>query len=654
MKTADAGYLTRRLVDIAQDLVITEEDCGTINGIVMSALKEEDNIIESLFDRIVGRYTVDRIRDPRLKKIIINANENITEEIARQIENSGITEVKVRTVLTCESSHGVCVKCYGRNLASKSPVDIGEAVGIIAAESIGQPGTQLTMRTFHIGGTAARKAEENMISLNYPVFVQKVEGSVIKKKDGRRVVPRKANLVVNRIYHQYATKDIISKAKSGDIVEAGQVIVKLKKDKSDIEVQERVHVLIKSGNMFLLGDPYEITVKIGSEIMVKENDIVMAKQPLTKFDPFSESILTEHSGKVQLISIIPGTTMKQEIDEVTGVINKIILDFQDEQLQPKILINDKEGNEVESYNIPGGAYLTVDDNQDIEAGDVIAKIPRGQAKTKDITGGLPRVADLFEARKPKDSAVLSTVDGKVMFGPISKGKRQIVVEDENGTEYKHLVPLGKHVTVRDSDEVYAGEPLCEGASNPHDILQIKGEQALQSWLVNEIQEVYRLQGVNINDKHIGVIVRQMLRKVEIVDVGDTTFIIGQQVDKFKFKIENERVIKLGGSPATAKPVLLGITRAALNIDSFISAASFQETSRVLTNAAIKGKVDHLRGLKENVIIGHLIPAGTGIRDYKDIELFREEPGDLEMPEEVKEKVEGRTIMMREEVGGAVF
>ncbi len=654
LKTADAGYLTRRLVDIAQDLVITEEDCGTINGIVMSALKEEDNIIESLFDRIVGRYTVDRIRDPRLKKIIINANENITEEIARQIENSGITEVKVRTVLTCESSHGVCVKCYGRNLASKSPVDIGEAVGIIAAESIGQPGTQLTMRTFHIGGTAARKAEENMISLNYPVFVQKVEGSVIKKKDGRRVVPRKANLVVNRIYHQYATKDIISKAKSGDIVEAGQVIVKLKKDKSDIEVQERVHVLIKSGNMFLLGDPYEITVKIGSEIMVKENDIVMAKQPLTKFDPFSESILTEHSGKVQLISIIPGTTMKQEIDEVTGVINKIILDFQDEQLQPKILINDKEGNEVESYNIPGGAYLTVDDNQDIEAGDVIAKIPRGQAKTKDITGGLPRVADLFEARKPKDSAVLSTVDGKVMFGPISKGKRQIVVEDENGTEYKHLVPLGKHVTVRDSDEVYAGEPLCEGASNPHDILQIKGEQALQSWLVNEIQEVYRLQGVNINDKHIGVIVRQMLRKVEIVDVGDTTFIIGQQVDKFKFKIENERVIKLGGSPATAKPVLLGITRAALNIDSFISAASFQETSRVLTNAAIKGKVDHLRGLKENVIIGHLIPAGTGIRDYKDIELFREEPGDLEMPEEVKEKVEGRTIMMREEVGGAVF
>jgi DNA-directed RNA polymerase subunit beta' len=654
LKTADAGYLTRRLVDIAQDLVITEEDCSTINGIDVSALREEDNVIESLFDRIVGRYTVDRIRDPSTKKIIINANDNITEEIARKIEYSGITEVKVRTVLTCESGHGVCVKCYGRNLASKSPVEIGEAVGIIAAESIGQPGTQLTMRTFHIGGTAARKAEENTISLNYPVFVQKAEGSVLTRKDGRKVVPRKANLVVSRIYHQYATTDIVTKVKSGDIVEPGQVIAKLKKDKSDIEVGERAYVLIKSATMLLLGDPYEIAVKIGSEIMVNENDIVMAKQPLTKFDPFSESILTEHSGKLQLVSIIPGTTMKQEIDEVTGVVNKIILDFQDEQLQPKILINDKEGNEVESYNVPGGAYLTVDDNQDIEAGDVIAKIPRGQAKTKDITGGLPRVADLFEARKPKDSAVLATVNGKVAFGSISKGKRQIVVEDENGTEYKHLVPLGKHVTVRDNDEVSVGDPLCEGASNPHDILQIKGEQALQSWLVNEIQEVYRLQGVNINDKHIGVIVRQMLRKVEIVDVGDTTFIIGQQVDKFKFKMENERVIQLGGSPATAKPVLLGITRAALNIDSFISAASFQETSRVLTNAAIKGKVDNLRGLKENVIIGHLIPAGTGIKNYKEIELYREEPGDLEMPEEIKDKVNGRTLMMREEVGGAVF
>jgi DNA-directed RNA polymerase subunit beta' len=346
--------------------------------------------------------------------------------------------------------------------------------------------------------------------------------------------------------------------------------------------------------------------------------------------------------------------MKQEIDEVTGVINKIILDFQDEQLQPKILITGKNGEELESYNVPGGSYLTVEDNQEVGEGDVIAKIPRGQAKTKDITGGLPRVADLFEARKPKDAAVLSTVDGMVQFGTISKGKRQIIVSDENQTEYKHLVPLGKHVTVRDGDMVKAGEPLCEGAMNPHDILQIMGEQALQSWLVNEIQEVYRLQGVNINDKHIGVIVRQMLRKVEIVDVGDTTFIVGQQVDKFKFKSENERVTELGGSPSTARPVLLGITRAALNIDSFISAASFQETSRVLTNAAIKGKVDKLRGLKENVIIGHLIPAGTGIRQYKDVELYKKEPGDLELPEEIKEKVNGRTLMAREEVGGAVF
>jgi DNA-directed RNA polymerase subunit beta' len=654
LKTADAGYLTRRLVDIAQDLVITEDDCGTINGIEMLALKEEDNVIESLFDRIVGRYTVDRIKDSRNKKIIIDANENITEDIARKIENAGITSVKVRTVLTCESGHGVCKKCYGRNLANKRTVDIGEAVGIIAAESIGQPGTQLTMRTFHIGGTAARKAEENTITLTYDAYVSKIEGTVIKKKDGRRVIPRRVTIIVNRVYHHYATADVTPKVKTGDIVEPGAVIARHKKDKSDIEVLERAHVLVKGGVLYILGDPYEITIKIGSEILVKEGEMVNKKTPLTKFDPFSESILTEHSGKVQLISIIPGTTMKQEVDEVTGVTNKIILDFQDEQLQPKLVINDKDGKELESYNLPGGAYLTVEDDQDVGEGDVIAKIPRGQAKTKDITGGLPRVADLFEARKPKDAAVLSTVNGKVQFGSISKGKRQIIVVDENETEYKHLVPLGKHVTVRDGDEVMAGEPLCEGAMNPHDILQIMGEHALQSWLVNEIQEVYRLQGVNINDKHIGVIVRQMLRKVEIVDVGDTNFIVGQQVDKFRFSSENERVIELGGSPATARPVLLGITRAALNIDSFISAASFQETSRVLTNAAIKGKVDKLRGLKENVIIGHLIPAGTGIKQYKDVELYKEEPGDLELPEEVKEKVEGRTIMTREEVGGAVF
>ncbi|UCB46893.1 MAG: DNA-directed RNA polymerase subunit beta' [Spirochaetota bacterium] len=654
LKTADAGYLTRRLIDIAQDVVITENDCGTINGIDTSALKKEDNIIESLYDRIVGRYAVDRIRDPRTKEIIIDANEEITEPIAIRIENTGIGTVKVRTVLTCESEHGVCVKCYGRNLAIKKTVDIGEAVGIIAAESIGQPGTQLTMRTFHIGGTAAKKTEENAIVLNYPVFIEKIDAKVIKRKDGKRVVPRRGVITVNRIHHQYALSDIELKIKEKDYLEPGMIIAKTKKDNLDIVAEERTHIMVKQKKLFILGDPYEIIMKIGSELMVSQGDIIMAKQPITKFDPFSESILTEHSGKVHLISIIPGTTMKKEVDEVTGVINKIILDFQDEQLQPKILIVDSEGNEVESYSIPGGAYITVEDNQAVKAGDVIAKIPRGQAKTKDITGGLPRVADLFEARKPKDAAVLAKVDGTVKFGAITKGKRLIIIEDKNGIEYKHLVPLGKHFSVRDSDLVRAGDPMCEGSINPHDILQIKGEHALQSYLVNEIQEVYRLQGVNINDKHIGVIVRQMLRKVEIVDVGDTNFIIGQQIDKFQFKGENQRVISLGGSPACAKPVLLGITRASLNIDSFISAASFQETSRVLTNAAIKGKEDGLRGLKENVIIGHLIPAGTGIKRYKEVDLYKEEPGDLELPKEIKEKVEGRGIITKEEVGGAVF
>jgi DNA-directed RNA polymerase subunit beta' len=654
LKTADAGYLTRRLIDIAQDVVVTEEDCGTINGIDMSALKQEDNIIESLYDRIVGRYTVDRVRDSRTKKIIVDANEEITESVARRIENSGISTVKVRTVLTCESEHGVCVKCYGRNLAIKRTVDIGEAVGIVAAESIGQPGTQLTMRTFHIGGTAARKTEENAIILNYPVYVSKIDANVIERKDGKRVTPRKGAITSNRIYHQYSLADVELLVKETDYLEPDTVIARTKKEKIEILSEERTHIKIMDKNLFILGDPYEIMMKIGSELLVSEGDVVMGKQPLTKFDPFSESILTEHSGKIQLVSIIPGTTMKQEVDEVTGVINKIILDFQDEELQPKIIIIDKEGNEVESYTIPGGAYITVDDNQEVSAGDVIAKIPRGQAKTKDITGGLPRVADLFEARKPKDAAVLARVNGIIKFGTITKGKRVIIIEDENGTEYKHLVPLGKHFSVRDGDTVNAGDPLCEGSINPHDILQIKGEHALQRYLVNEIQEVYRLQGVNINDKHIGVIVRQMLRKVEIVDVGDTNFIIGQQIDKFKFKGENERVISLGGSPACAKPVLLGITRASLNIESFISAASFQETSRVLTNAAIKGKVDQLRGLKENVIIGHLIPAGTGIKRYKAVDLYKEEPGDLELPEEVKEKVDGRGMITREEVGGAVF
>ncbi len=654
LKTADAGYLTRRLVDIAQDVVVTEEDCGTINGIETSALQEEDNIIESLYDRIVGRYTVDRIREPRKKEIIIEANEEITEDIARQIENYGIKTVKVRTVLTCESGHGVCVKCYGRNLATKMVVDIGEAVGIIAAESIGQPGTQLTMRTFHIGGTAARKTEENAIRLNYPVYISNIDTKVITNSKGKRVVPRRGTITANRIYNQYLLSDIILLVKDGEDVEPGGMFARIKNDNLEITAQARSHVMIKDKELFLLGDPYETTIKIGSEILVNEGDFLPSKQAITKFDPFSEAILTEHSGAVQLISIIPGTTMKREIDEVTGVINNIILDFQDEQLQPKIVIIDKNGRELESYNIPGGAYLTVEDNQKVDAGDVIAKIPRGQAKTKDITGGLPRVADIFEARKPKDAAVIANVNGVVKFGAITKGKRVIILEDENKIEYKHLVPLGKHFSVRDDDMMKVGDPMCEGAINPHDILQIQGEHALQSWLVNEIQEVYRLQGVNINDKHIGVIVRQMLRKLEIIDVGDTNFIIGQQIDKFKFKEENEEVIKLGGSPACGKPVLLGITRASLNIDSFISAASFQETSRVLTNAAIKGKTDYLRGLKENVIIGHLIPAGTGIRTYKNVELYKEEPGDMELPEEIKEKVEGMSVITKEEIGGAVF
>ncbi len=628
LKTADAGYLTRRLVDIAQDVVVNEQDCGTINGIEIEALKDGEEIVESLRDRIAGRFTLERVKHPITGEVIIDVNEELTDELAHYIEEVGIERVRIRTVLTCEAKHGVCRKCYGRNLATNRTVEIGESVGIIAAQSIGQPGTQLTMRTFHIGGTATKVSEENQIYLNYRVLVKNVVGSTVTLDGGNELYTRKGYILVSRVLDQVKIKknDKVL-VEDGEKVVAEQPIVK--RGKKNIKASGIAYVQIKEDEMLLITQEQRIDVRAGSEMQVKEGDVVEPEGAIARFDPFSEPIIAEVGGKVRFLDIVLGTTLKEEINEDTGNVVKKITEFSLESLQPRIVVEDEEGNELASYHLPGSAYLNVDDGDTIKPGRTLAKILKESVKTRDITGGLPRVGELFEARRPKSPAVLSKISGIVYFKGITKGKRTLVVEDSYGAKYKHQVPMGKHLLVREEDYVDAGEPLCDGATDPHDILNILGENALQSFLVNEIQEVYRLQGVSINDKHIGVIIRQMMRKVEIEQVGDTNFIFGQQVDKYKFHGENAKVVREGGQPAVAKPLLLGITRASLNIDSFFSAASFQETTKVLTNAAIAGSNDSLRGLKENVIIGQLIPAGTGMKLYRNVKLFDDRSEDLD-------------------------
>ena len=651
LKTADAGYLTRRLVDIAQDVVITEDDCGTINGIEMTALKDGEEIVESLADRIAGRYTLEHVKHPITGELIVDVNEEVTDAKAEFIEVSGIEEVRIRTVLTCEAKHGVCRKCYGRNLANNRPVDIGEAVGIIAAQSIGQPGTQLTMRTFHIGGAATKSSEENRTYLRYPVVVKEIIGNVVELASGVRLLTRKGSIIVARILQtiEIVKRDRIQ-VEDGQKVAMGDAILKRTGETVEAAANAYVQVRKKENVILLIAQDQHVDVRNGAEIVISEDDIVPAEEPLAIFDPFSEPIICEYNGVVEFKDIVQGTTLKEEINEDTGNVEKKITEFTLESLQPRIIIKDKSGEEIANYYLPGAAYLNVEDKEQVTAGRTLAKMLKESVKTRDITGGLPRVGELFEARRPKSAAVLAQVSGTVRFRPIVKGKRVIVVEDAYQKEFKHLVPMGKHLLVREGDWVEAGEMLCDGPTDPHDVLQILGENALQSFLVNEVQEVYRLQGVNINDKHIGVIIRQMMRKVEIVQVGDTHFIFGQQVDKYRFHEENRKVMREGGQPAVARPLLLGITRASLNIDSFISAASFQETTRVLTNAAIAGSTDLLRGLKENVIIGHLIPAGTGIRDYKHIRLFDDQRDDLDahMQQIIEQRVREREIAEQQE------
>jgi DNA-directed RNA polymerase subunit beta' len=646
LKTAEAGYLTRRLVDIAQDVVVNEDDCGTINGISYSAVKEGEDIVEPLKDRIVGRYTLERVKHPITGEVIIGVNEEITVAIAEKIDAAGVETVQIRTVLTCEAKHGVCRKCYGRNLASNRVVDIGEAVGTIAAQSIGQPGTQLTMRTFHTGGTATKLSEENRIALKYPVYIHDVAGVHVVLDDGRWLFTRKGHATVSKVMQEYVFED-------GDklLVDDGSRIIRgdpiIRRGGEEIASPEIAYAKIlrdpdgKPVSLCLIGQEQKIEIRNGSEVIAKKGTRVERDKAIATFDPLSDPIITEKTGTVKYEDIISGTTLKEETNEESGNIEKRITDFQLENMQPRIYIMDDDNNELASYHLPGGAILLINDGEKIKAGRTIAKILTTSSRAIDITSDIPRVNELFEARKPRSKAELAKASGTVSFHGIVKGKRKVVVKDAFGREHVHFIPLTKRLLVRDGDEVEAGEALSAGAKDPHDVLSILGESALQRYLMNEIQQVYRDSDVSINDKHIGVIIRQMMRKVEIRFVGDTRFIYGQMVDKYRFHEENARVMNEGGQPAIAQPLFQGITKASLNVDSFLSAASFQETTRVLTNAAIAGSTDYLRGLKENIIIGHPIPAGTGMKRYRNIKLYDEDNQDLE--KQMQEELERRRI-----------
>ncbi|OGW75239.1 MAG: DNA-directed RNA polymerase subunit beta' [Omnitrophica bacterium RBG_13_46_9] len=572
LKTADSGYLTRRLVDVAQDVIINEPDCNTLNGIFVSAIVEGDEVVVPLSERIAGRVALDNIVDPISDESIVESGQEITEIQADKIEKVGIEKIRIRSVLTCEAKRGLCAKCYGRNLATGRMVELGEAVGIVAAQSIGEPGTQLTMRTFHIGGTASRVIEQSYIETKNKGAVKYHELKVVPGKKPNQFI------VLNR---------------------NGQASIN---DSSGRELERH-------------------TIPQGALLLVADGSVLGKKEILVRWDPYTVPILTEVDGKIKYDDIKEGVTMKEEIDPSTKVKNKVILEHKGDYHPEIVILNDK-GEVLAIYPIPSGAVITVNDNQAITAGAVLAKTPRKITKTKDITGGLPRVAELFEARRPKDPAIISEIDGVVEFGESKKGQKRVIIKSQTGMKREYVIPHGKHLNVYKGDRVSAGQELIDGPIVPQDILRVSGEKKLQEYLLNEVQEVYRLQGVRINDKHIEVMIRQMLKKVKIQDSGDTPFIIGEQVDRPKFKEENEKVLKRKGKPASATPVLLGITKASLTTESFISAASFQETTRILTEAAASGKIDYLTGLKENIIMGHLIPAGTGFKSHRAIEVVK--------------------------------
>ncbi|MFO0493950.1 MAG: DNA-directed RNA polymerase subunit beta', partial [Flavobacteriia bacterium] len=613
LKTADAGYLTRRLVDVAQDVVINADDCGTLRGIVATALKKNDEVVEPLYDRILGRTSVHDVYLPETDNLIVSAGELISEDVAHAIEKAGIEEVEIRSVLTCEMRRGVCSKCYGRNLATHRIAQHGDSVGVIAAQSIGEPGTQLTLRTFHVGGTASNIADVSDMKAKANGKLEIDELRTIEKKnaDGSVkvvVVGRSAELKIT---------------------------------------DEKTGIVVMNANI-----PYGAEMVIDNSTKVKKGDVIC------KWDPYNAVIVSEVTGKIVFDSIVEGVTFREEVDEQTGFTEKVITESRDKKKNPAIHIVDAKTKAVlREYSLPVDAHISVNEGDKVEAGEVLVKIPRVSGKTGDITGGLPRVTELFEARNPSNPAVVAEIDGIAEYGKIKRGNREIQITSKTGEVRKYLVPLSKHILVQENDFVRAGQPLSDGATTPNDILNIEGPTKVQEYIVNEIQEVYRLQGVKINDKHFEVIVRQMMLKAEIVDAGDTRFLEGQSVHKADIMEENDAVfgmkvvIDAGDSttlkngqivsarrlrdensqlkrsdkqlieardavPATSTPLLQGITRASLQTQSFISAASFQETTKVLNEAAISGKEDHLLGLKENVIVGHLIPAGTGVRDFQ--------------------------------------
>src|SRR5579863_10071798 len=570
LKTADSGYLTRRLVDVAQDVIISEYDCGTVDGIYVAGIVEAGEVIEPLRDRIIGRVSLEKLKDYE-GNVIVDVNQEIDEDLASAVQAAGIERVKIRSVLTCESKRGVCILCYGRNLGSGKMVEMGEAVGVIAAQSIGEPGTQLTMRTFHIGGTASRVSDASHLEAKNAGTVRFINLVTVRSKDG----------------------GLVAMNRNGSIA----VVDDKGREKERYAIVYGAKLKVEDGAKVALGDT------------------------LGEWDPYTFSLLTEIAGTVQFKDLQEGVTLNEEVDEVTGLSRLVVSDSPDEKRQPAIIIKAASGNK--RYLMPSRAHLMVVDGDEVFPGDILAKIPRETTRTKDITGGLPRVVELFEARKPRDPAIISKIDGVVRFGEVSKGQRKVYVTADNGQEEEYSVPRGVYVNVQEGERLRAGDALIDGPRNPHDILEVLGERALQMYLVNEIQEVYRLQGVTISDKHIEVIVRQMLRWVKIEDVGDSSFLLEQQTDRFRFNEENQKVLMAGGRPAIGRSLLLGITKASLSTDSFISAASFQETTRVLTEASINGSIDTLRGLKENVIVGRLIPAGTGLEYYRNVQLSPE-------------------------------
>ena len=708
LKTANSGYLTRRLVDVAQDAIISEKDCHTMDGIWVEALREAGEVIQPLGERIVGRAALDDIRDPYSDEILVAAGDEIDEEAVARIDDSGLDRILIRSVLTCRSKKGVCAKCYGRDLAHGDEAEIGEAIGIIAAQSIGEPGTQLTMRTFHIGGTASRRAERHVIesdlvggSIEFSPdvrLVRSMEGElVVMSRKGELIVRDEQNLPRERhqlIYGAHLKiKKIVDDVKllewnpeAGDVDPAAldkvlddsaSVLAEIEEnglaDKLSLSaLRRRLEGHLRYWDRVLStlgvgrdaeGRPDADTVAgleqeslkpaiarltemvpVIDHAMLEMNQVlaeydmkdsadqtrlqgdyqlrIVKPDEFVEWDPFTTPILTEVSGYVRFVDVDEGKTMIDKVDAVTGKSSKVITESRDPEARPRITLTDDNGKVIKTtkgsparYLLPVNAILLVDEKQKVFAGDVLAKIPRETTKTKDITGGLPRVAELFEVRKPKEVAVISEIDGLVSFGKQTKGKRKVIVTPDIGDPKEYLIPKGKHVTVHEGDFIRAGEPLMDGSANPHDILSIRGLKELAKYLVDEVQQVYRLQGVKIHDKHIEVIVRQMLRKVKVKSPGDSDLLIGEQVDRQKFEDINESLMSQGMQPAVGEPLLQGITKASLSTESFISAASFQETTKVLTEAAVAGKIDHLAGLKENVIMGRLIPAGSGMPKY---------------------------------------